>query len=476
MCNYEHEYFDFSEKMSLLFKCKEKDVKDGFCIFHHPRYWKEFPKNVIDRLHQKVAFSIKNNEELQCIGYNLPMITFSGLLFAMPVDFSYSKFHEMVDFSTAVFNETANFSRATFNGEVRFSGVTFKGKAIFCGVTFNGIARFRATFKGRATFLKATFNGEVRFSKATFSEIVYFRKAIFNNKAYFSEIEFTRAYFFRAIFNNKAYFSKTRIGINARFSGAKFHEVEFVGLVRQKDGVLSTNDPVLIFEDATFNNPKNTRFDQLDLSNVSFVLTDISQIDIGENVRWDANKKLLDERRAEKGEVSYEKVATVYRRLRQNLESKLRYAEAGRFFIAEMEVKRKNVKTKNRVLRWLRTNFLSALAWYKYFSNYGENYQRVILWIVLTPFAAALLTTLFITPLPYLSRFPVNFQDYINRLNQFFINFQSYYSDYLFAFFQLKSDNFGELALRMFSLLLMGQLYIALRRQFERRGKETPAT
>lgn len=45
-------------------------------------------------------------------------------------------------------------------------------------------------------------------------------------------------------------------------------------------------------------------------------------------------RALADERK-----VPYEKVATIYRRIRLILESKLRYIEAGGFFIAEMEVK-----------------------------------------------------------------------------------------------------------------------------------------
>jgi uncharacterized protein YjbI with pentapeptide repeats len=369
----------------------------------------------------------------------------------MPIDFSNSTFHERADFSGVQFNGAADFRKATFNGNAYFSNAIFNEKVCFLRATFNEKAHFRATFK-RANFIRATFNGNAYFSNAIFNEAVTFKEATFNKKADFSE---------------------AKIGRVAYFPHAVFNEVKFVDLKRGKKGILSTDGPVLIFRGATFNDPENTRFDQLDLSNISFVAADVSQIDIGENVRWDANKKFLDERLAERGEVSYEKAGTVYRRLRQNLESKLRYAEAGKFFIAEMEVKRKNIRTKNKALKWLRTNILSVLAWYKYFCNYGEDHQRAILWVLLTPLVAALLATLFMTPLPYTRGFLMDFQDYINHFNQFFINFQSFYRDYLFAFFQLKSDNFVELGLRIFSLLLMGQLYLAMRRQFERRSKGT---
>jgi hypothetical protein len=219
----------------------------------------------------------------------------------------------------------------------------------------------------------------------------------------------------------------------------------------------SKDEPTLSFFNVEFDKPEMAKFEGFSFANTSFLQAEVSKIDIGESMSWGSDRRIFDERRADMGSSSrtYDVVATVYRRLRQNLESKMRYTEAGRFFIGEMECKRKNVKIKNPILRWTRTNILSALAWYKYMSNYGESYSRVILWILLTPNAAALFAAVTQTSHP---------QQFITNLLQ---NIQNY----LLAFFQLKTDNAIELALRIISLLLMGQLYISLRRQFERRYK-----
>jgi len=259
----------------------------------------------------------------------------------------------------------------------------------------------------------------------------------------------------------------------ASFRRATFFQEAIFRKLRNKRDSQYQDAPVLSFQSSIFVNPEKIRFDDFDLGNVSFVYTDVSRINLGERVRWETSKKPIDERSADEGEVPYEVVATVYRRLRQNFDSKSRYVEGGRFFIAEMEVKRKNVKIKNRMLKWLRTNVFSALAWYKYFSNYGESYIRIILWAIFTPPLASFLTTLTTIPLNLSQPITVSLDAdlIIESLTQFFTNFQEHLRNYVLAFFQLKTDNMKELTIRILSLLLLGQLYIALRRQFERKYK-----
>jgi hypothetical protein len=298
-------------------------------------------------------------------------------------------------------------------------------------------------FESSVYFSRTKFHGKANFSNTKFSRAAGFAHAEFSEDADFSHTSFSgTADFFHAKFSKEAKFER------ARFSESVF----FTKLQKgSKDG------PVLYFIDAKFEKPELVWFDEYDLGNTSFLYTDVGKINIGERVTWGSDRRIFDERRADRGEhgVHYGVVATVYRRLRQNLESKMRYTEAGRFFVGEMECKRKNVKIKNPVLRWIRTNILSALAWYKYMSKYGESYSRVILWIPLTPTVAALLKTVTETLHPH----------------QFITNLLQNLQNYIFAFFQLKTDTPEELALRIISLLLMGQLYISLRRQFERRYK-----
>jgi len=462
MCKYKIRYWDYEARKFLLFECTKKAVKDGFCIFHHPNCWKEYPVKVANEFYKKVESAIQNNEKLLCIGFNLPELTLR-MKFEKPVYFNSSGFHGKTDFQGAAFNR-ACFQRATFN-KAFFRGATFKQELDFNKSTFNaayfskatfGRANFCNTIFGKAVFKEAIFN-EAYFANATFNE-AYFTGAKFNEKADFRRARFNIADFIYATFG-KADFVSTEFNEEVCFNNATFSQAYFFALRRKRENSIYGNDPILKFKSVDFCNPEEAHFDYFDLSNTSFAYTDVSRVDIGERIQWKTNEKMYDERLADEGKLPYGKVATVYRRLRQNLESKMRYTEAGRFFTGEMECKRKDVENKNHVLKWLRTNVFSTLAWYKYFSNYGESYQRLIPWIIGTPFLAAFLTTLLQTSLSSLAQFTTDFQQNLRN--------------YIFAFFQLKTDNTIELAIRILSLLLMGQLYIALRRQFERKYKTT---
>jgi len=88
-------------------------------------------------------------------------------------------------------------------------------------------------------------------------------------------------------------------------------------------------------------------------------------------------------------QVSLEDVLSVYRNLRENYEFRLRYEDAGKFFIKEMELKRKyrelklkgdnspipNIKYVYIQNGWLRRNF-SLNGLYYHFSRYGESIWR----------------------------------------------------------------------------------------------------
>ena len=59
MGQYNSEYFDHETNKFLLFKCNEKIVKDDFCIFHHPDYWKDNPEEIVNKFYEKVESAIK---------------------------------------------------------------------------------------------------------------------------------------------------------------------------------------------------------------------------------------------------------------------------------------------------------------------------------------------------------------------------------------------------------------------------------
>jgi hypothetical protein len=84
--------------------------------------------------------------------------------------------------------------------------------------------------------------------------------------------------------------------------------------------------------------------------------------------------------------ISTESIKAIYRNLRENYEYRLRYDEAGQFFVREMEIKRKyrekfstyigkDIPKKNN---WLRRNF-SFIGLYHNICNYGESTTRPLI-------------------------------------------------------------------------------------------------
>lgn len=384
-CKFRKKIWDSEFDKTVVFRCPEQTVKDGFCIFHHPKYWKKNKKQVREAFHEKLENAREDRNKLLCIGYNLPSVKIRGE-FRSSLYFSWTKFHGRSNFSHARFFRDVSFAHAEFSKEADFSHTSFSGLADF----------FRVRFRQKARFEMAKFSGRVFVTRLQ-------------------------------------------------------------GKLRNDPGK-PRNVPTLFFLNVEFEKPEMVLFDDFNLARTSFQYTDVSKINFGERLTWGSERRIFDEKLADRGEpfVIYEVVANVYRRLRRNFESRMHYSEAGRFFVGEMECKRKNVQTKNPILRWVRVNILSALAWYKYMSKYGESYSRVIAWMVLTPTLATLLTTLIQMP----------------RLDHFLTVIWQNLQDYVFAVLQLKTDNLQELALRTLSLLLMAQLYISLRRQFERRYKD----
>jgi len=162
-----------------------------------------------------------------------------------------------------------------------------------------------------------------------------------------------------------------------------------------------------------------------DLQNVSFLNSDITAVVFDENATFGKSGSspiryiTMDERNFEKqlarntslpsnkensspqdltgqDELLYQEptlgaLLALYRNLRENYEYRLRYDEAGQFFVREMEIKRKYREEfsirKNRYIpnvnKWFRQNF-SLTGLYYHLSKYGESISRpVILAIII---------------------------------------------------------------------------------------------
>jgi hypothetical protein len=215
---------------------------------------------------------------------------------------------------------------------------------------------------------------------------------------------------------------------------------------------------------------------QISLRNVSFGDTDMQKVRFL-NVEWNREGRSLGPLRIERIVIYDEKllkdvreypnceaVARTYRELRRNYERNGRYAEAGDFYISEMEMRRLKIAPpplKQRCTptvwggvrwtifswRWWRRNLLSPLAIYKYLSLYGESYVLASLWIFIT----VLLFTFLRALLPSQGGQSTDLLDNLARS--------------IFALFQLRGEETIDNIERIIGAILTGNLFRALWRR-----------
>jgi uncharacterized protein YjbI with pentapeptide repeats len=371
-CEYKYEPF---YAPTIKFACNEPSITNGkFCIFHDKDHYAEYEQEVTKRFEEIVSESISQNKPLECFGYYLPAINFRKLLkektFVQPVYFNEARFSQEAHFSEARFSKRANFYVATFSEQAYFYEARFSQEANF----------YVATFSQEANFYVATFSQEVYFISATFSERVDFSATTFSQEANFSYTKFlAESKFLKAVFTNETFFNYT-----------------------------------------LFEQPNKVIFDDSDLSKVSFADSDITRIKFGDKITWGGKDRFtiieeewLKAKSQEKNEiddtkgikekheslelvlsvkgVSLELVLSVYRNLRENYEFRLRYDDAGKFFIKEMELKRRYRENGLQIREngWLRRHF-SLTGLYYHLSRYGESISRPTLIAAITVFLSTL--------------------------------------------------------------------------------------
>jgi len=305
-----------------------------------------------------------------------PSCNYSGRTFKARCIFWHATFTQAADFGGATFTQDADFHWATFTREANFGRATFEQAADFGYATFTQAAYFRV----------ATFTGHAHFVWATFSEAAEFGHATFTQDAVFIGATFTEAADFRlAVFKQ----------------GAQFRETKFREDERPKPGP--------IFGEAMFEKPEAVVFYKTYLGQALFHNCDVSKLTFSD-VRWRRRKngkwKVLEEepgldlripwaldlRPPEKSadERNYTLIAELYQQLKKNYDAKCDYRTAGDFHYGEMEMKRLSSPRRNKLLRWLHRN-LGLVAWYKYASEYGENYVLPALWLLVVLLAFAMI-------------------------------------------------------------------------------------
>jgi uncharacterized protein YjbI with pentapeptide repeats len=463
-CQLDIEIESLKGKRTLVIHCNRPVKRNGKCIFHL-----EDKSDEEDKLFEEDFWKeLKRMEEDD----DIPVLDFTGFVFPDSISFKCHKFKKPVDFSYAKFG-LADFIGTWFTF-AKFYNTKFR-EVDFKNAVFDVAAVLHSEF-GKADFLLADFNiaayfyetkfGEVRFAGATFDKAHF--SAVKSNKAYFMDAHFDQAYFIN-IKLDEANFTganfKNATFLSATFNWVSFWKSEFFGSARFEETGFSSDEKVIPskFRDVKFHKPNEVVFRRVDLSNVSFLHTDVSEIEFSD-VKW-ARKEgrfgsrniVVDETLIGKDpEVDYESVAQLYRRLRKNYESNYRFAEAGDFFIGEMEMRRLNVNTrfKNKILRkiilWVKRN-LSLTAWYKYLGYYGES--------TLYPAAWAAGTILFFSLLNHLTQAgSLSVEEYLKAL-----------TNSIATFFQLRSETTFDIFERLLSVPILGLFFMALKRKFERR-------
>ena len=337
---------------------------------------------------------------------------FSEATFAQDANFFSAIFTQEADFSEATFTQDANFFRATFTQEADFSEATFAQDANFFGATFTQQADFReATFRRTANFPLATFTQDADFPGATFRQDADFGGATFTQRASFFKAIFTKnADFGRATFTQDADFEETEFRRTAKWGAGRF--LESATFRRTKFDPQVAGAPSAVFALASFSEPGDIVFDDVDLSRALFHNCDVSEVWFTSSVRWAKRGSHgdaifeefipLDQEYARglerDSERDYRAVAQIYQQLKKNYDTRLDYWTANEFHFGEMEMKRRVTPNGRHLLglrRWVH-RWLSLTAWYSYASDYGNSYGKPIVWLL-----AVLLLFAGLFPLPH---------------------------------------------------------------------------
>jgi Pentapeptide repeats (9 copies) len=296
----------------------------------------------------------------------------------------------------------------------------------------------------------------------------YFSTTTLTEKGFSQPVHFNKATFYGATNFSGATFSD-----QADFAGATFsNEADFT------EAKFSSNKGETLFKYIILEQPNKVTFSKNNLSKVSFVGSDITRIRFGDKISWGGRDEftIIDEewlkeqvKREQKGKIeqaSLEDVLSVYRNLRENYEFRLRYDDAGKLFIKEMELKRKykTVRSKNgknsevKKNGWFRRN-LSLTGFYYNLFVYGEDLKRP---------ALTLLLPLFIVSTVYWGGINTSSPSFSNDGFALWLNATAR-TAFDMSQVERKSPELMDSAIKTATLAILGTLIIPLRRKFERK-------
>nr|WP_281033984.1 pentapeptide repeat-containing protein [Methanotorris igneus] len=289
------------------------------------------------------------------------------------------------------------------------------------------------------------FKRDVDFSRTTFRGDVDFLGVTFKNLTKFINVSFELAKFLHCIF-------------------------EDITVFKRRETFSPDKNEVVIFNFVNFKNPQNTTFMDFPLSKISFLMTDVKDITIIAKAEEILSEKLLRyKEKEERGKINetnknenFEKVIKIlrpylrqetvlaeYRNIRKSFEKNRTFVEASELFIKEMELLKKG-------LPWFEK---AVYDFYYGLSKYGESIIRPIFW-----------SAVFIFVYPLIILF-LNYNNDFSKVTEFY---PKCLKETLRAFFQLGIIDKSSLmisyewSIRIISLILLSNLFIAIKRRLER--------
>jgi uncharacterized protein YjbI with pentapeptide repeats len=445
--------------------CGRKAYKNGLCIFHaeekDPLLFKEELDKELEEMRKYGNFNFT--------GFVFPNIDFSGKNFDYPTFFIAATFKEKVIFDSATFNSRVFFDGAVFHQEAGFLGTKFRQDAWFRGTQFQKDAYFEgALFNRVVTFLGASFLGNAEFSSSVFRSSAWFSLAKINGIADFMF----------SIFYGRAYFMDCSFKKYADLSFSTFHEQVFFKTSKYESGYL-------VFLSTIFKNPRITRIIGYPLSRISFMATDIEGILLvpapvgNQEILDEIILKELDQKRInDSGEensiiqlkamlgpyITRETLQLEYKLVRKCLEENRMFTEAADLFVKEMRLARERLP---------KSKYFERLAHYIYefLSRYGESIDRLIKlalsFVFLMPLPLLLLYNPGVHMLQQISPFGMLLK-YLENLEAVAAVFMQIRSFKDFRFLE-NAHVIIEILIRIFAIIIFGNLFVAVRRRLERR-------
>jgi len=463
---------------------------------------------------------------------------FSDAIFLGRTSFSEALFEKKTDFSKAIFTKIVHFSNVIFKEEVYFRKTIFWGLANFSRTTFSEVDFYKAIFSGDVDFTGAIFEGVAYFGEVLFLGSVRFDGVRFLGYVSFKDADFSPDFLANCLDPYKM-ISFRRVSFevqkNVIFDGTDMRRVSFIHVDLERVRFRNIewkgyyDGKLLILKNSwrerkKFFKEKKKKYLEMLLNSETKLKKELgdkfwrlyAEIELIRTIpieifgtigidttRLNVLKQFLDKDRWKKeiketllnfnklrsqyddklirdADLTLDNVLSVLRGLRENYDYYLKYEGSGKFFVEEMDLKRKLAfKRRNRSIFSSLASFAESLIllFYRWLCLYGESVARPIIWIpvIILTFALAPAISLFFSAIPKLLLGQLSFLGFIKFLLEhwnsntpkFFLTRLKTSAE---AFFQLRWDGkITTLIERLISIPALGSLYISLRRKLERK-------